>query len=122
MYELSLVELESELSTALPSRELMCARRRRKAKKHASSANNGTSANNGSVANSNSTSQSISNAQTVAATGVNVAGNGGNGGVAADTIPALGGIQANGALAFQLGADNNSNSNLQYGTPVNYAG
>src|SRR5689334_17527200 len=98
--EMSLIELASELAAALPTRDLMSCRRRRR---HHAASNNGTSANNGSVANSNSTSQTISNPQTAVLTGVN------NG-------PA--GLQANGALVAQIGANSNSNSNTQFGTPV----
>jgi len=107
MNELSLIELESELSALLPSRELMCARRRCRAKRHyAHRGGNGTSANNGSVANSNSTSQTINNSQTAVVTGVN----------------GTGALQGNGALVAQVGANQNSNSNLQFGAPVNYQG
>ncbi len=95
MYELSLIELESELSAELPTRTLMSRRHGRR----------GTSANNGSVANGNSTSQSINNAQTAALLGVN---------------SGYAGLQANGALVLQLGLNNNSNTNTQFGTPVNY--
>ncbi len=102
--EMSLIELESELAAALPTRNLMC---RRRARRHHSGSNNGTSANNGSVANSNSTSQSISNPQTAIATGIN-------------SGPA--GLQANGALVAQIGANNNSNTNTQFGAPVNFQG
>jgi hypothetical protein len=61
MYELSLVELESELSAELPTRNLL--RRRR--------SHGGTSARAsfGSGANANSTDQLNSNAQTVVNTG-----------------------------------------------------
>jgi hypothetical protein len=111
---MSLNELESELSAALPIRTLMSRRHGRRM----SSAS--AHANNGSVANGNSTSQSISNPQSVVATGVNNAGNGGNGGIGAQ-IPLGGGLQINAALALQVGANNNSNSNTQYGVPVNEA-
>jgi hypothetical protein len=99
--EMSIVELESELAAALPTRTLMSRRHGRRM------SSGGTSANNGSVANGNSTSQSIMNSQTAVLTGVN------NG-------PA--GAQFNGALVAQIGANNNSNSNTQFGTPVNFAG
>jgi hypothetical protein len=61
MYELSLVELESELSAELPTRNLLRRRRR----------HGGTSAKAsfGSGANANSTDQLNSNAQTVVNTG-----------------------------------------------------
>ncbi len=101
MYELSLVELESELSALLPARELMS---RRHGRRHG-----GTSAkaNNGSVANANSTSQSISNPQTATLLGVN-------------SGPAA--LQFNGALVAQIGADRNTNTNTQFGAPVNFQG
>lgn len=108
MYELSLVELESELFAELPTRDLMCARRRRRKKHHRQHAgNNGTSANNGSVANSNSTKQVIFNPQVAIVTGVN-----GNGA----------GLQGNGALITQAGLNTNGNTNTQFGVPVNFAG
>jgi hypothetical protein len=97
MYELSLVELESELSAELPARELMSRRRGARAHAHA---------NNGSVANANATSQTISAPQTAVLTGVNTAG-------------LLGIQQANAALVAQVGLNTNSNSNTQFGTPVN---
>ncbi len=59
MYELSLVELESELAAALPSRNLM-RRHRGGVKAHASY---------GSGANANGTEQVNSNAQTVVNSG-----------------------------------------------------
>jgi hypothetical protein len=109
MYELSLVELESELSAELPTRDLMCCRRRRK-KHHrhhsGNGGNNGTSANNGSVANSNSTKQVIFNPQVAIVTGVNGGG---------------AGVQGNGALITQAGLNSNSNTNTQFGVPVNFA-
>ena len=101
MYELSLVELESELSALLPARELMS---RRHGRRHG-----GTSAkaNNGSVANANSTSQTISAPQTAIVTGI-------NGGL-------LGIGQNNRALVAQVGLNTNTNSNTQFGTPVNFS-
>ena len=105
-YELSLVELESELSSELPERSLMSCRRRR-SRRHHHGGGNGTSANNGSVANSNSTNQVIFNPQVAIVTGV-------NGGPA--------GRQTNGALIAQVGANSNSNTNTQFGVPVNFQG
>ncbi len=67
MYELSLVELESELAAELPTRNLL---RRGGARAHASAR-----ASFGSGANSNATSQENFNPQTVVNTG-NVFGQG----------------------------------------------
>ena len=94
MYELSLIELESELSAELPTRSLMSRRHGR----------HSVSANNGSVANGNSTNQSIRNSQTAALLGVN---------------SGRAGLQANGALVLQLGLNHNDNTNTQFGTPTN---
>ncbi len=100
MIEMSLVELESELAAELPTREMMSRRHgRRGASAHAH-------ANNGSVANGNATNQSINNSQTAALLGVN-------------SGRALG--QANAALVAQIGADRNTNTNTQFGTPVNFS-
>jgi hypothetical protein len=105
MTELSLAELESELSAELPERSLM-SRRKMKYGFHPNSG--GTHANNGSVANSNSTKQVIFNPQIAIVLGVNSgAGNGG---------------QINVPLITQLGADANGNTNTQFGVPVNYMG
>ena len=98
MYELSLIELESELSAELPTRSLMSRRHGRRI--------GGTSANNGSVANGNSTNQTISNPQTAILTGIN-------------SGPA--GAQFNGALVAQLGLNHNDNTNTQFGAPVNFS-
>ena len=97
MYELSLIELESELSAELPTRTLM-RRRRRHGGAHASAAF-------GSVANGNSTDQVIFNPQIAIITGV-------NGGL----------VGANGALVNQIGANSNGNTNTQFGVPVNFFG
>ncbi|HEX6819563.1 MAG TPA: hypothetical protein VF120_14390 [Ktedonobacterales bacterium] len=95
MYELSLAELESELSALLPPRNLMCHRRRRKAVKHAASA--GNSASYGSALNADSTTQTNSNPQTVVNTG---------------TLHSAG---------IKLNPSNtNSNTNQQTGTPLNF--
>jgi hypothetical protein len=59
MHELSMTELDSQFSLALPSRALLRWRRH----------HGGVSARFGSVANGNSTHQSNSNAQTVVNTG-----------------------------------------------------
>jgi hypothetical protein len=68
MYELSLVELESELSAVLPERNLMCHRKVVRRKKSCgcghNGGNGGPSASYGSAAASNSTSQVNSNPQT----------------------------------------------------------
>ncbi len=105
MYEMSMIELESELAAELPSRSLMSRRRMR----YGFHPHSGTSAhaNNGSVANGNSTNQVIFNPQIAIVTGV-------NGG------PALG--QANGALIAQAGLNQNNNTNTQFGVPVNFLG
>src|SRR5579863_6782643 len=100
--EMSIVELESELAAALPTRTLMSRRHGRRmgsASAHA---------NNGSVANGNSTSQSIMNSQSAVLTGVNNAGTGG-----IMTLPT--GAQFNGGLVIQAGLNSNSNSNTQFG-------
>jgi hypothetical protein len=101
MYELSLVELASELAAELPTRNLMCHRRvvRRKKAPVREGGNGGTSANAsfGSGANANSTDQVNSNAQTVVNTG-HVKGEG-----------------------ISLESDNqNENSNTQNATPLNF--
>ena len=85
MHELSLSELEAELSAELPTRAMMRHRRR----------HGGTSAHAafGSVANANSTHQTISNPQTAVLTGINTGG---------------------------IGANSNSNTNTQFGTPINF--
>src|SRR5579884_1150059 len=101
MTELSLVELESELSAELPSRSLMS---RRKMKYGYHPHHHGTSANNGSVANSNSTKQVIFNPQIAIVLGAN------NGGA----------LQGNGALIAQAGLNANGNGSTQFGVPVNY--
>jgi hypothetical protein len=90
MYELSLVELESELSAELPTRNLM--RRRRHM-------GGGTSAHAsfGSGANANSTDQLNSNAQTVVNSG---------------TVKS-GGIRVS-------SYNTNSNHNTQTATPLNF--
>jgi hypothetical protein len=101
MYELSLVELESELSTTLPVRNLMCVRHRKKKVVHHSAAPaGGTSANAsfGSAANANSTDQVNSNAQTVVNTGE---------------------VKDSGINLNPSNANNNSNNQL--GTPLNYS-
>jgi hypothetical protein len=90
--ELSVAELESEIATALPERALMHHHRRRR--RHHNGG--GTSANNGSVANSNRTSQVIFNPQ--------VAIGGGRGGI------------------VQIGGNSNTNSNTQFGVPINFVG
>jgi hypothetical protein len=72
MYELSLVELESELATVLPERNLMCRRKvvhRKKAPVRHGEAGTSANASFGSGANANSTDQVNSNAQTVVNTG-----------------------------------------------------
>src|SRR5947209_8597266 len=72
MYELSLIELESELSAELPTRNLMS---RRHGRRHHScgnnGGNNGTSAyaNNGSGANAASQNITVAPVQTAVATG-----------------------------------------------------
>ncbi len=112
MYELSLVELESELSALLPARELMCHRARKIVKKKAAPhGHGGTSAgaNNGSVANANSTDPTINAPQTAVLTGVNGGGLVGVG-------------QNNAALVAQVGLNRNTNSNTQFGAPVNFQG
>jgi hypothetical protein len=114
MYELSLIELESELAAALPARSLMSRRHGRRI--------GGTSANNGSVANGNSTGQTISNSQTTVGTGVSSAATQGNingGGVPDSKIELPCGLTLNGALVIQAGLNSNSNTNTQSGTPVN---
>ncbi|HEX6817558.1 MAG TPA: hypothetical protein VF120_04225 [Ktedonobacterales bacterium] len=99
MIELSLVELESELSAVLPPRNLMCHRRRRKVK-HCSCGNggsNGISADHGSAANGNVTNQTNSNPQTVVNTG-----------------------RLHDAGIHVDSHNSNSNSNTQTGTPINF--
>jgi hypothetical protein len=103
MYEMSLIELESELAAELPTRSLMSRRKMKYGFHPHSSAH----ANNGSVANANSTNQVIFNPQIAIITGVN------NGGA---------GLQANGALIAQAGLDSNTNGNTQFGVPVNFQG
>ena len=103
MYELSLVELESELSAELPARTLMSRRKM----KYGFHPNSSAHANNGSVANGNSTNQVIFNPQIAIITGVNTGG---------------AGLQANGALIAQAGLDSNANTNTQFGVPVNFLG
>jgi hypothetical protein len=105
MYEISLVELSAELSAELPARTLMSCRRVRRARHVAPESGCGSMAGHGSVANANCTSQTISNPQTAVLTGV-------NGGL----------IGANRALVAQVGANSNTNSNTQFGTPVNFLG
>src|SRR5579884_790713 len=105
--EMSLIELERELSAALPTRTLMSRRHGRRG---------GTSANNGSVANGNSTTQNINNSQLAAATGANVALTGTGTGM---TMPmpegvGLGPLSLNGALVVQAGLNQNNNSNTQF--------
>ncbi len=97
--EMTLFELESELAAALPERSLMSRRHGRR----------GTSAkaNFGSVANANSTNQAINNSQTAALLGVN---------------SGAGQLQANAALVAQIGLNSNSNTNTQFGAPVNFQG
>jgi hypothetical protein len=104
MYEMSLIELESELAAELPTRSLM-SRRKMRYGFHPNSG--GTHANNGSVANGNSTNQVIFNPQIAIITGVNGGG---------------AGLQANGALIAQAGLDSNANGNTQFGVPVNFEG
>ncbi len=100
--EMSLIELESELAAALPTRSLMS---RRHGRRHGSTS---AKANFGSVANANSTSQTVSNPQTAVLTGIN-------------SDPARR-LQANAALVLQVGHNTNSNTNTQFGTPVNFQG
>jgi hypothetical protein len=92
-YELSLAELESELSAELPARDLMHFYRRRKYGSGGASAG----ASFGSVANANHTQQSNINPQTLVNTG-NVNGN-----------------------IFVTSNNRNTNSNTQFGTPVNFS-
>ena len=74
MYELSLIELESELSTELPTRNLMC--RRRHVRRHHACNNGGNGgnggnsafANNGSGANAASQSATVAPVQTAVGT------------------------------------------------------
>jgi hypothetical protein len=100
MYELSLVDLESELAAALPERNLMCHRRvvRRKVRKAPSEGGTSASASYGSAANANSTDQTNSNAQTVVNTGT---------------------VNDNGVNLNPSNANDNSAS--QQGTPLNYS-
>ncbi len=103
-YELSLAELENELAFALPERSLMSHRRRSRRRHGGTSA----AANNGSVANANSTEQIIFNPQIAIVTGV-------NGGL-------FGAGQNNRALIAQFGLNRNTNTNTQFGVPVNFQG
>ena len=96
MIELSLVELESELSALLPTRNLM-RRKRCGCRSHGGNGGNGISADHGSAANGNSTSQLNSNPQFVVNTGrLHSAG-------------------------IKLSSYNtNSNDNTQTATPINF--
>lgn len=100
MYELSLVELESELAAELPTRNLMmCRHSVRRVVRKPVSHEGGTraSASFGSGANANSTEQVNSNPQTVVNTG-HVRGQG-----------------------IELESDNqNENRNTQTATPLNF--
>ena len=89
MYELSFVELESELSAELPTRNLMCRRRHRRhhsCNNGGNGGNSGTSAyaNNGSGANSASQSITVAPVQTAVATGDGDASNRITGGISVE--------------------------------------
>ncbi len=103
MYELSLVELESELAAELPTRNLlMCRHSVRRVVRKPVSHEGGTSANAsfGSGANANSTDQANSNPQTVVNTGV--VNGGERGGIDLDSF------------------NKNSNHTTQTATPINF--
>jgi len=94
MHELSLDELEAEMSAELPARAMMRHRRRH----HHVGGGTSASAAFGSVANANSTRQVIFNPQIAIVTG---------------------GV---GGQVTQIGNNSNSNTNTQFGTPINFFG